>query len=248
MPYRLPKLKMFLKSALSYALLLLLLGSLACMGGEPAEPEPTPDLGATVAAAVAAALPTATPTSEPTPTATVPPAIPKTTPTPDWRPDLEPPPELLLEMPANHAEALKSARAELRALQVILDQLDHREHDGLHQTTVHSLARVNQQLDCLFGQDARQLRDSVSESGQIRMAEACLVQLGGGYALLAGAQLTGYAHAIFGYSDVTFEEANKISEMLLLGGFYTGLIANAWECYAFAWGKVPYPSLPTKCR
>ena len=56
----------FLKSALPYALLLLLAGTLACTSGD-AEPLPTPDLDAIVAGTVTTTLPTATPTPKPTP-------------------------------------------------------------------------------------------------------------------------------------------------------------------------------------
>lgn len=180
-PYRLSKPKRLLKSALPYALLLLLSVAISCTPPEPDEPAETPDLDATIAAAVAVALSTTTPTPEPTLTPTPEPTLtltPEPTSTPTPEPTLTPTPEPLLDMPTAYADALKTARAELRALQAILGQIDHRENDGLRQQAVHSLDQVNRQLDCLFGQDDRQQEGVVSEQEQIRMAEECLNRLG----------------------------------------------------------------------
>ena len=220
---------------------------------------PVPDTAATIAAAVAAAIPTVTPTSGTEDTnASAGPSMP---PTPDVEATIiaavlaatpatvQPAAWPTSVMPEAHAKALKTAREELRSLQTILDQIDHGENDSLRQQAVHSLARVNQQLDCVFGQDSRQQGGGVTEQERIRMAEGCLYQLGReGSAIIAGAELAGYAHAVFAYPDVTFDEANKISEAVLAGRNRVVRIAVIWECYTFAWGKVPYPSLPAKCR
>ena len=160
----------------------------------------------------------------------------------------QPEPELLLEMPATHAAALKIAHSEIRALHAFISVLDHAENDSLRASVAHSLAEVNLQLDCVFGQDSRQQEGHIAEQEQIRRAEGCLNQLGMGSATIAGAQLAGYSHAIFAYPDVTFDEANKISQVALVGRNYVVMIPEIWECYTFAWGKVPYPSLPPKCR
>lgn len=154
---------------------------------------------------------------------------------------------MLLEMPLDHGETLNTAWIELYALQMRLEQMRYGGNDGFHQQAMHSLVEVNQKLDCVFGKDERQNKDGISKSEQIRIAENCLNQLGT-HARLARAQLAGYAHAIFSYGDITFEEANKISEALLLGSSYADVIVSIWECYTFAWGKVPYPSLPLECR
>ncbi len=210
---------------------------------------PIPDTAATIAAAVAAAIPTVTPTPGTEDTnASAGPSMP---PTPDVEATViaavltatpatvQPAAWPTSVMPEAHAKALKTAREELRALQAILDQIDHGENDSLRQQAVHSLARVNQQLDCVFGQDSNQQGGGVAEQEQIRMAEGCLNQLGMGSATIAGAELTGYAHAVFAYPGVAFDEANKISEVALAGRNRVIMIPEIWECYTFAWGKVP---------
>ena len=163
------------------------------------------------------------------------------------RPTATPEAVMLLDMPPDHGETLNTAWIELYALQMRLEQMRYGGNDGFRQQAMHSLAEVNQNLDCVFGKDERQNKDGISKSEQIRIAENCLNQLSTD-ARLARAQLKGYAQAIFSYDDITFEEANKISEALLLGSSYADMIVSIWECYSFAWGKVPYPSLPQECR